>query len=352
MNIEQLRNQIDQELSILVEKFCAELIELDPQLTQVAEALKDYLAEGKRFRSIFALIGYLGAGGELKPEIYRAAASLEFLQASALIHDDLMDGSDTRRGKPAIHKQFEKMHSAKFGSSAAILIGDLALSWNERALHESGIEVTAQIAVNPIHDVMRTELMAGQFLDVFEQTKSGSQSFSIERSLKIARYKSGKYSIERPLHFGAALAMASNSSNSRKLPEYLAIYSEFGLPLGEAFQLRDDLLGIYGDPVKTGKPAGDDLREGKRTALIAYAYDRGNQEIKALLEKKLGADLDQSEIEELRNVILETGAVSHVEELISKLSKEALASIQRDELTTESKQLLREMIDQVVNRTR
>ena len=352
MNIEQLRNQIDQELSILVEKFCAELIELDPQLTQVAEALKDYLAEGKRFRSIFALIGYLGAGGELKPEIYRAAASLEFLQSSALIHDDLMDGSDTRRGKPAIHKQFEKMHSAKFGSSAAILIGDLALSWNERALHESGIEVTAQIAVNPIHDVMRTELMAGQFLDVFEQTKSGSQSFSIERSLKIARYKSGKYSIERPLHFGAALAMAGNPSNSRTLPEYLVIYSEFGLPLGEAFQLRDDLLGIYGDPVKTGKPAGDDLREGKRTALIAYAYDRGNQEIKALLEKKLGADLDQSEIEELRNVILETGAVSHVEELISKLSKEALASIQRDELTTESKQLLREMIDQVVNRTR
>ena len=352
MNIEQLRNQIDQELSILVEKFCAELIEIDPQLSQVAEALNDYLAEGKRFRSIFALIGYLGAGGELKPEIYRAAASLEFLQASALIHDDLMDGSDTRRGKPAIHKQFEKMHGAQFGSSAAILIGDLALSWNERALHESGIEVTAQIAVNPIHDVMRTELMAGQFLDVFEQTKSGSQSFSIERSLKIARYKSGKYSIERPLHFGAALAMASNSSNSRKLPEYLAIYSEFGLPLGEAFQLRDDLLGIYGDPVKTGKPAGDDLREGKRTALIAYAYDRGNQEIKALLEKKLGADLDQSEIEELRNVILETGAVSHVEELISKLSKEALASIQRDELTTESKQLLREMIDQVVNRTR
>ena len=352
MNIEQLRNQIDQELSILVEKFCAELIELDPQLTQVAEALNDYLAEGKRFRSIFALIGYLGAGGELKPEIYRAAASLEFLQSSALIHDDLMDGSDTRRGKPAIHKQFEKMHSAQFGSSAAILIGDLALSWNERALHESGIEVTAQIAVNPIHDVMRTELMAGQFLDVFEQTKSGSQSFSIERSLKIARYKSGKYSIERPLHFGAALAMAGNSSNSRKLPEYLVIYSEFGLPLGEAFQLRDDLLGIYGDPVKTGKPAGDDLREGKRTALIAYAYDRGNQEIKALLEKKLGADLDQSEIEELRNVILETGAVSHVEELISKLSKEALASIQRDELTTESKQLLLEMIDQVVNRTR
>ena len=349
MNIDQLRNQIDQNLSNLVDKYCAELIEVDPQLTQVADALKDYLTEGKRFRSIFALIGYLGAGGELKSEIYRAAAALEFLQASALIHDDLMDGSDTRRGKPAIHKQFEKLHNTQFGSSAAILIGDLALTWNERALHESGLTASAQIAVNAIHDVMRTELMAGQFLDVLEQTKSGSESFSIERSLKIARYKSGKYSIERPLHFGAALALASNSE---KLPEYLAIFSEYGLPLGEAFQLRDDLLGIFGDPSQTGKPAGDDLREGKRTALIAYAYDRGNQEIKALLEKKLGADLDQSEIEELRLIITNSGAVTHVEELINKLSQNALDSINRDELTQESKELLSEMIDQVVNRTR
>ena len=175
MSINQLRRDIDQQLSILVEKYCAELTELDPQLTLVAEALKDYLSEGKRFRSIFALIGYLGAGGELKPEIYRAAAALEFLQACALIHDDLMDGSDTRRGKPSIHKQFEKLHSAQFGSSAAILIGDLALTWNERALHESGINQAEQIAVNPIHDVMRTELIAGQFLDVLEQTKSGAE---------------------------------------------------------------------------------------------------------------------------------------------------------------------------------
>ena len=349
MSINQLRSDIYQHLSILVEKYCAELTELDPQLTLVAEALKDYLSEGKRFRSIFALIGYLGAGGELKPEIYRAAAALEFLQACALIHDDLMDGSDTRRGKPSIHKQFEMLHSAQFGSSAAILIGDLALTWNERAFHESGINKAEQIAVNPIHDVMRTELMAGQFLDVLEQTKSGAESFSIERSLKIARYKSGKYSIERPLHFGAALALASYSE---KLSEYLTIYSEYGLPLGEAFQLRDDLLGIYGDPEQTGKPAGDDLREGKRTALIAYAHDRGSQEVKALLEKKLGTDLNQNEIEELRTAIIETGAVTHVEEVIAKLSKEALASIQRDELTSESKQLLREMIDQVVNRTR
>ena len=128
MNIDQLRGQIDLHLSNLVDKYCVELIEIDPQLTPVADALKDYLAEGKRFRSIFALIGYLGAGGELKPEIYRACAALEFLQASALIHDDLMDGSDTRRGKPAIHKQFEKLHNSKFGNSAAILIGDLALT--------------------------------------------------------------------------------------------------------------------------------------------------------------------------------------------------------------------------------
>ena len=349
MNIEQLRKDIDQHLYTLVDKFCAELIDIDPQLVQVAEALKDYLSQGKRFRSIFALIGYIGAGGQLEPKIYRAAVALEFLQACALIHDDLMDGSDTRRGKPSIHKQFEKLHSAQFGGSAAILIGDLALSWNERTLHESGINQAEQIAVNPIHDVMRTELMAGQFLDVLEQTKSGAESFSIERSLKIARYKSGKYSIERPLHFGAALAMASYPE---KLSEYLTIYSEYGLPLGEAFQLRDDLLGIYGDPQETGKPAGDDLREGKRTALIAFAYERGNQRVKSLLEQKLGTDLSQSEIEELRNAITESGAITHIEELIQKLSQNANDSIKRDELTQESKVLLREMVDQVIFRKR
>lgn len=347
MNIEALREKINVALTEQVAKNARMLREIDPQLNPVAEALTEYLSDGKRFRPIFALLGYLGTGGKLSEPIIRAATSLEFLQASALIHDDLIDGSDTRRGRAAIHRKFAQLNGKpsgdQFGAAAAILIGDLAMVWNEQALHESGISLNSTESVNPIHDVMRNELMAGQFLDIFEQTQS---SHSIERSLKIARYKSGKYSIERPLHFGAAL------SNPVKLTEYFSIYSEYGLPLGEAFQLRDDLLGIFGDPAITGKPAGDDLREGKRTALIAFTYERGSQATKKLLDQYLGTDIDNDELATLRSAIEESGAATHVEGLIEKLSEQALDAIQRDEIDSLAKSLLIEMVSQVTQRNR
>jgi geranylgeranyl diphosphate synthase type I len=328
MNIDQLRQGVNQALDSQVNQYCATIAEIDDQLIPIAKSLKDYLSEGKRFRPLFSLLGFIGANGQISPNVYKAAAALEFLQASALIHDDLMDGSDTRRGKPAMHKQF--------GDAAAVLIGDLALVWNEQALHQSGMQSDA---LNNIHDIMRTELMAGQFLDVYEQTQ---KSYSVERSLKIARYKSGKYSIERPLHYGAALASPKN------LNTYLDIYSEYGLPLGEAFQLRDDLLGVFGDPVETGKPAGDDLREGKRTALIAYAYDRGDAATKNLIEQKLGS----ADIDGLADAIESSGAPTHVEDLIEKLAEAALDAVERDELNNEAKTLLIEMVGVVTKRNR
>lgn len=328
MNINQLRESVNQALFQEIDKNTTVISEIDDQLIPIANSLKEYLSDGKRFRPIFSLIGFLGANGELNNSVFQAVSSLEFLQASALIHDDLMDSSDTRRGRPAIHKQF--------GDAAAILIGDLALVWNEKALHDSGLESKE---VNSIHDIMRTELMAGQFLDVYEQTQN---SFSVERSLKIARYKSGKYSIERPLHFGAALAKPVD------VERFYSIYSEYGLPLGEAFQLRDDLLGVFGDPIETGKPAGDDLREGKRTALVAYAHDRGDSATKKLIETKLGT----SKIDGLADAILNSGAVTHVEDLIEKLSEAALDAIERDELNQDAKYLLIEMVSLVTKRTR
>ena len=328
MNIDQLRQGVNQALDSKITQYCATISEIDDQLIPIANSLKDYLSEGKRFRPLFSLLGFIGADGQLSPNVYTAAAALEFLQASALIHDDLMDGSDTRRGKPAMHKQF--------GDAAAILIGDLALVWNEQTLHQSGMQSDA---LNNIHDIMRTELMAGQFLDVYEQTQ---KSYSVERSLKIARYKSGKYSIERPLHYGAALA------NPKSLNTYLDIYSEYGLPLGEAFQLRDDLLGVFGDPAETGKPAGDDLREGKRTALIAYAYDRGDSATKNLIDKKLGTD----NIDGLAEAIENSGAPTHVEDLIEKLAEAALDAVERDEINNEAKALLIEMVGLVTKRNR
>jgi len=255
-------------------------------------------------------------------------ASLELLQACALIHDDLMDGSDTRRGKPAIHRHFENLHrqgslaglANKFGEAAAVLLGDLALVWSDHMLHNSGLSHESLTAALRIHDEMRIELMAGQYLDVRE---AGEREYSVERSLRIARYKSGKYTIERPLHLGAVIARPSATEHS----ELLNVLSAYGLPLGEAFQLRDDMLGIFGDPKETGKPAGDDLREGKRTVLMAMTMEKASESARAELSAHLGKpDLSPEKIESLRTLIVETGAIADVEKLIDRLGEESVAA--------------------------
>lgn len=299
------------------------------ELTPVCDALEDYLLEGgKRLRPLFAYAGYLATGSAPTRTEIRAITSLELLQACALIHDDLMDGSDTRRGKPAIHRHFENLHrqgsmaglADQFGEAAAVLLGDLALVWSDHMLHNSGISHDSLTAALRIHDEMRIELMAGQYLDVRE---AGEREHNVERSLRIARYKSGKYTIERPLHLGAVIARPSHSEHA----ELLKVLSAYGLPLGEAFQLRDDLLGIFGDPETTGKPAGDDLREGKRTVLMAMTIEKASESARAELTAHLGKpELTSQKIESLRALIIETGAVSDVEKLIDRLGEESVAA--------------------------
>ena len=350
MNIDQLRQGVNQALKSEVAHNCLLISEIDDQLVPIANSLQSYLSEGKRFRPLFALIGFLGANGELTPQVYQAAASLEFLQASALIHDDLMDGSDTRRGKPAIHRHFENLHqtdamnglATQFGESAAVLLGDLALVWSDQMLNTSGISTESLLAAHRIHDEMRVELMAGQYLDVRE---AGERTHSVERSLRIARYKSGKYSIERPLHMGAAIG---NPSSYTALSPVLSAY---GLPLGEAFQLRDDLLGVFGDPEVTGKPAGDDLREGKRTVLIAMTLENLSGDDRATLLAELGnPELTPHHVDELRTIIRSSGAVEKVESLISQLMDSSLAAIDSPLVAEESRELLHLLAHAAVSR--
>ena len=341
-----IRQLIESELAIFLGAQKKYLSSIGSELTPAADALSSFLLDsGKRFRPLFAYFGFIGAGGSHSPEVIRACASLELLQACALIHDDLMDGSDTRRGKPAIHKHFEKLHSQEsavgssegFGQAAAILLGDLALVYSDLALHQSGITSELLPQVLAVHDEMRVELMAGQFLDVYEQTRS---SHTVERALTIARYKSGKYTIERPLHFGTAMA----TTDKRVLADVTSHYSAYGLPLGEAFQLRDDLLGVFGDPDLTGKPAGDDLREGKRTVLVAMAQESMSatdiKEFESLFGK---ADLDSTGIEKLRTIINDTGAPVHVENLISDLTNKAIQALDTPSIAATAQQVLSEL---------
>jgi len=338
-----LTAEINTSLSQFFEHESGYLQSIGSELNPVADALGHFLLDsGKRLRPLFASIGFLGAGGELTPKIIRAASSLELVHVCALIHDDVMDASDTRRGAPAIHKKFEALHqseklhgsSEQFGVAAAILLGDLALIWAAKALHESGVPAELILRSLPFYDEMRVELMAGQYLDVFEQALA---SESVERSLKVARYKSGKYSIERPLHFGASFAPGFSSA-------IIDTYSDYGLPLGEAFQLRDDVIGVFGDPVKTGKPAGDDLREGKRTVLVATTLSKATESQRATFLELFGRkELDIDHINTLREIIVDTGALNELESLISEMTSKAHDALVRGGITPAAVELLTQM---------
>ena len=349
-DLKEIRNSINQELLNFVSAENKYLNEIASELAPVAVAMERFLLDsGKRLRPLFAYIGFLGTGSKPSIEILRAAASLELIHVCALMHDDVMDASDTRRGAPSIHKAFEAMHIEKslsgsadqFGISAAILLGDLALVWSAKMLHQSGISSDSLIRALSMYDEMRVELMAGQYLDIYEQVLA---SESVERSLKVARYKSGKYTIERPLHFGAALGGANN--------ELMKTYSDYGLPLGEAFQLRDDILGIFGDPKETGKPAGDDLREGKRTVLLAKTMELADEESKKTIKSALGnQNLALADVLRVRDVITQSGALAEVETLISNLTSSAQSALEHGEIEPVAKVALTQLLTIVTQRT-
>lgn len=342
-----IRIRVQRDLTDFLAEQTHYLGEIGTELIPAAEAINAFLLDGgKRLRPLFAYCGYVSAGGKDDEAIIRAIASLELLQGCALIHDDLMDASDTRRGKPSIHRMFESIHKSEelsgsasnYGASAAILLGDLALVWADQMLHQSGISGSQLIRTLPIYDEMRVEIMAGQFLDIHEQALATQ---SVARSLKIARYKSGKYTVERPLHFGTSLALQAGE----KRENFFAIFSEFGLPLGEAFQLRDDLLGVFGDPILTGKPAGDDLREGKRTVLMAMTQDRASAKQETTIARFFGdRRLGTEGVDALREIITETGAREHVEALIDKLTLTALDALNRDDFGRDAHALLNELV--------
>ena len=338
---QDLRPRVQKALDAFVDGQIPALGSISADLLPLTDALVELISGGKRLRPAFCYWGYRGAGGDDSDGIVVAAAALELFQACALIHDDVMDGSDTRRGKPAVHRRFASLHRSEswlgdpeaFGMGAAVLLGDLCLSWSDEMLSTSDLPANRLLDGHRVYDEMRTELMGGQYLDLLEQARGGG---SVERALRVARYKSAKYTIEKPLHLGAVLAGAP--------PRLLEGYTRYGLPLGEAFQLRDDVLGVYGDPVMTGKPAGDDLREGKRTALVAMALETADPAQAATVRRHLGdPHLGTDGVEALRDVIRETGALAWVETLIERLLHEALAALEVAELADDARSVLQDL---------
>jgi geranylgeranyl diphosphate synthase type I len=299
-----------------------------PELQPLIRLLQSFLdSGGKRLRPLLCVCGWCAAGGSQDAAIaVNAAASLEMFHAFALIHDDVMDRSDTRRGHPSMHRALTENDgfgvsddAGWFGMSAAILLGDLAFVWSDEMLADS--VSAAGVDVRPVLDAMRTEVMFGQYLDLLAATAGIDD---LDTALRVLRYKTAKYTIERPLHIGAALGGADQ--------RMLNAFTEFALPVGEAFQLRDDLLGVFGDPTVTGKSTMDDLREGKRTTLIAIAVRAADQAQSRMLRELLGQpDLDAVGAESIKAVLEATGARRAVEQMISARCEEALSVLARSE---------------------
>lgn len=337
-----LRGRIESTLSDFVDARRPMLDAISPDVSVLANSLATLISGGKRLRPAFAYWGFRATGGEDSDALVRACAGLEFLQACALIHDDVMDSSDTRRGNPSTHKQFQAFHEQghwrgdglKFGEGAAILIGDLALSWADELLLTSGLAADATTRAKTVYDVMRTELMAGQYLDLLEQVRGNT---TVERASNVIRFKSAKYTIERPLLIGAAIGDAPTELNGA--------LSAYGLALGEAFQLRDDVLGVFGDHKTTGKPTGDDLREGKETVLIAYGRTMGDDQLRTLLAEQLGnPSITAEHISDISTRLDACGALGAVEKRIDEMTSAAHEALAHPLVDTEAREALTELV--------
>ncbi|WP_051341636.1 polyprenyl synthetase family protein [Pseudonocardia spinosispora] len=330
----RLVERVDRVLADYLAGRAVDTAQVHPCITEATDALSEFvLAGGKRVRPTFAWWGWRGAGGlpddALAEPVLRAISALELVQANALVHDDVMDASDTRRGRPTVHVAFAERHRAqdwlgssdRFGAGVAILLGDLALAWADDLFHDSGLPERIERRARRVWAGMRTDMLSGQYLDVRGQA-SGDDS--LETALRIDRYKTAAYTIERPLQLGAALGDAS--------AELESAYRRFGADLGVAFQLRDDQLGVFGDPGVTGKPAGDDIREGKRTVLMALAFRtaraRSDDAALTVLTSALGdPGLTEDDVARVRGVLDELGASAEVEGRIERLTESALAAL-------------------------
>jgi geranylgeranyl diphosphate synthase, type I len=343
------RERLQKALDEFLDEMSERLAPLGSDAARLLDEARRCVSGGKRFRAAFCWWGYRAVSPDVADEaaLLRACAALEMLHASALVHDDYMDASDTRRGRPATHRAFGDAHRSsswrgdpeQYGASAAILLGDLLLSWSDELLRRCGLPLERVVPALEVFDHCRTEVITGQFLDVSVQARGQAD---VEAAMTVLRYKSAKYSIERPLHIGATLAGAA--------PATLAELTAYGLPLGEAFQLRDDLLGVYGDPAATGKPAGDDLVEGKRTVLVALALDAAPPGDAARLDAALGTALSGDQVADLRRIVDASGAHAQLEQVIGDLVTVALAKLDASSFAEPAKGVLRQLASAATDR--
>ncbi|MEU7609327.1 polyprenyl synthetase family protein [Micromonospora sp. NPDC049204] len=321
----ELVTAVEETLTAFLATEVDSLSEIDASMGAFAASAREaVLVGGKRIRPTFAYWGWRGAvgGDEALSPVLPALAALELLHTFALVHDDVMDASTTRRGRPTAHVALADQHvqaghrgdPGRFGEAVAVLIGDLCMVWADQLLAHATVPPARLFEVRRCYDQMRVETVAGQYLDVLGENDPAS--WSVDRALRVARYKTASYTVQRPLLFGACLAGVPAND------PLVSAYTRYGLAVGEAFQLRDDLLGVYGDPAATGKPAGDDLRTGKPTALLMLARELATPAQLSALERAGDEPVDR-----LAELVAETGAVARVERMIAERVSDALATL-------------------------
>ena len=340
-----LRTRIDAVLHEFVEHEAVLLEDVNPELKPIGAQLRAAVADGKRLRGMFCYWGWRAAGQGDSDAAVRAAASMELVHAAALVHDDLIDDSVIRRGSPsayvALREAVPEWRTDREAAARALamLVGDLLMAWAGQLFASCGLPGAYVARARPLWSTLARELIAGECLEVL---RAGSE-IPAGDAVEVARFKTAKYTVEHPLHIGGKLGGASDA--------LLRTFTAYGVPLGEAFQLRDDLLSVFGDSALTGKSNLDDVAGAKPTALLACALETADEEERAELRSLLGrVDLGAAELDRLRALLEQTGARRRVETMIERRAHAARRALARTSIPRQASDALHELVGAVVDR--
>ena len=344
------KSQLEPFLDAYFDAKIDEASKIHPEAVVLSEGVRRFIKNGgKRVRPAFTYAAYVASGGRSLEAILYASAALEVLHAWALIHDDIIDNADLRRGKPSVHKVFEDFHRKRgfrgstedFGVHVAILVGDLAFAYADELLNTAPFPAQRIRRAKEYYDLMKKQVIFGEYLDVVAPLK---KQITERDLLTILEYKTAKYTIERPMHIGAALAGAEEDT--------LRGFSSYAIPLGQAFQIQDDIMGTFSNEAKIGKPVDSDIKEGKRTLLTLKAYEHSTRADKKLLDAVLGdQSASEADIEAVRQIIRSSGALEYSQELALKLIKKAKGAISQGKLVEEGREYLLQAADYLLTRT-
>jgi len=340
------KDKIELRLKIFLDEKIAEAKKISDSSREIMQCIKDFsLRWGKRIRSILVVMAYKSLGGKNENAIIDIAVSAELMQSFLLVHDDIIDDDSLRRGGPTMHRTYAEKYKdynnpKKFGESMAIIAGDLLAVLGNETISKSDFDEGKRVRLLQKFNNIVKMTGYGEITDILLGLKTHIREEDI---LKMHKLKTAAYTIEGPLHMGAIAAGASD--------EQLKTLTNYAIPLGQAFQIRDDILGMFGSEEKLGKPADSDIKEGKKTLLILKALENSDKEQKELILNALGnKNITKTELTKVRETIKKTGSLDYSEILAEKLVEKAKDVIKKSDFEKQGKDFLLEIADYIIKR--